>query len=119
MLPGRLQEVSEAPAFSRKAAKLWAQEEYDEFIGFIARNPEAGDLIEASGGARKVRWSRAGSGKRGGTRIVTYYYDETLPVYLLMLFAKNEKADLSADNKRELRETIAAIKAKHKLRKLS
>lgn len=119
MLTGRLQEVSEAPAFSKKAAKLWAPEEYDEFIGFIARNPAAGDLIEGTGGARKIRWSRSGSGKRGGTRVITYYHDESLPVYLLMLFAKNEQADLSAESKHDLRDTIAAIKTKHKLRKLS
>jgi mRNA-degrading endonuclease RelE of RelBE toxin-antitoxin system len=115
----RLQEVSEAPAFIRKAEKLWSQDEYEAFIAYIAENPNAGDLIEGTGGARKIRWSGSGRGKRGGTRVITYYHDETLPVYLLMLFTKNERADLGPEDKRELHEIIAAIKARHRQRKLS
>lgn len=115
----RPQTVSEAASFSRKAEKLWSQSEYEEFIDYIAENPSAGDLIEGTGGARKLRWSRSGMGKRGGTRMITYYHSEDWPVYLLMLFAKNEKADLNAEDKRGLSEVVSAIKERHKRRKLS
>jgi hypothetical protein len=117
--PRRLQTVSEAPAFSRKAVKLWTQDEYDEFVAFIAENPLAGDLIEGTGGARKLRWARAGMGKRGGARVITYYHDESVPVYLLMLFAKNEQADMGPEDRRGLVDVITAIKTQLKRRKLS
>ncbi|MBP6012903.1 MAG: type II toxin-antitoxin system RelE/ParE family toxin [Alphaproteobacteria bacterium] len=115
----RPQTVSEAPSFSHKAAKIWSQAEYEEFLDFIAENPQTGDLIEGTGGARKIRWTRPGMGKRGGTRVITYYYDENAPVYLLMLFAKNEQSDLNADDKKELAKVISAIKDRHKRRRLS
>jgi hypothetical protein len=111
--------VCETTVFSRKAEKLWTREEYDEFIDYIAQNPEAGDVIEGTGGARKVRWARGGMGKRGGTRVITYFYDETLPVFLFALFAKNERSDIGPDDKRELSIVISQIKAQRKARRLS
>jgi hypothetical protein len=58
--------VAETTVFIRQAADVWTDEERSTFLDFIARNPEAGDVIPESGGVRKVRWSRQGSGKRGG-----------------------------------------------------
>ena len=58
-------------------------------------------------------------GKRGGARVITYFHDETLPVFLFMLFAKNERTNLGADDKRELAAVIAEIKARRKARNLS
>jgi len=57
--------VAETAVFMRQASALWGDDERFEFVDFIARNPEAGDLIPASGGVRKVRWGRQGGGKRG------------------------------------------------------
>ena len=51
-----------------------------EFVNYIACNPEAGDVIPESGGVRKVRWSRAGAGKRGGARVIYFYHDDTRPL---------------------------------------
>jgi hypothetical protein len=106
-------------AFTRKAAKLWTREEHDEFVDFSSQNPDSGDVIEGTGGARKVRWARAGMGKRGGTRVITYFYDETLPVFLFTLYAKNERADIGTDDKQAFADTIAALKAQGKRRRLS
>jgi hypothetical protein len=106
-------------AFTRKADRLWSIVERDEFIDFIARNPDAGDVIEGTGGARKVRWTRGGIGKRAGTRIITYFYDETMPLFLFHLFAKSEQSDIGPDDKRSLAATIAALKAQAKARRLS
>jgi mRNA-degrading endonuclease RelE of RelBE toxin-antitoxin system len=65
--------VAETILFSRQAADVWSDEERSDFVDFIARNPEAGDLIQDTGGVRKVRWSRQGSGKRGGVRVIYFY----------------------------------------------
>jgi hypothetical protein len=62
--------VAETPLFVRQAAEVWDESEREAFIEFIARNPEDGDLIPETGGVRKIRWSRAGSGKRGGARVI-------------------------------------------------
>ena len=77
--------VAETAVFMRQAGALWTDDESFEFVDFIARNPEAGDLIPASGGVRKVRWGRHGSGKRGGVRVIYFYHDPGMPLYLLMV----------------------------------
>lgn len=72
-------------AFIRDAADIWSEEERTAFIDYIARNPEAGDIIPDTGGVRKIRWSRRGSGKRGGVRVVYFFYEFGQPLYLLMI----------------------------------
>jgi hypothetical protein len=89
--------VAETAVFVRQADALWTDEERFEFVDFMAPNPEAGDLIPASGGIRKVRWGRRGSGKRGGVRIIYFYHDPAMPVYLLMIYAKVRRDDLSPE----------------------
>src|SRR6266481_2346824 len=73
--------VAETAVFMRQAGALWSNDERFEFVDFIARNPEAGDLVPASGGVRKVRWGRQGSGKRGGVRVIYFYHDPGMPLY--------------------------------------
>jgi len=80
-------------------------------VNFIASSPEAGDLIPDTGGVRKIRWTRAGSGKRGGTRIVYFYHDMGHPLYLLMVYAKARQEDLSPDQKRTVRMLAAILRA--------
>jgi hypothetical protein len=65
-----VQEVIEIPVFDRYASDIWTMVERDTFIAWIANNPLAGDLIPGTGGLRKVRWSRAGMGKRSGARVI-------------------------------------------------
>ena len=62
--------VAETPIFQRYAAEVWSEAEREQFINFIAANPEAGDLIRGSGGCRKVRWATTGTGKSGGARVI-------------------------------------------------
>jgi hypothetical protein len=80
--------VAETPLFVRQADSIWNEQEREEFVNYIARNPEAGDVIPESGGVRKVRWGRAGDGKRGGARVIYFYHDDTRPLYLLLVYAK-------------------------------
>ena len=102
--------VAETAVFMRQARALWTEDERFEFIDFIARNPEAGDLIPASGGVRKVRWGRHGSGKRGGVRIIYFYHDPAMPLYLLMIYAKARRDDLSPDARRTVQALVARLK---------
>src|SRR5215472_2472085 len=87
-----------------------SDEERFEFVDFTARNPEAGDLIRASGGLRKVRWGRHGSGKRGGVRVIYFYHNSAMPLYLLMIYAKAQRDDLSPDARRTVQALVARLK---------
>jgi hypothetical protein len=102
--------VAETPVFLRQAAAIWSDEERTAFVDFIARNPEAGDLIPASGGLRKIRWRRQGIGTRGGTRIIYFYHDPGMPLYLLMIYAKARRDDLSPDARRAVQALVARLK---------
>src|ERR1700724_377392 len=105
--------VAETAVFMRQAGALWTDDERFEFVDFIARNPEAGDLIPQSGGVRKVRWSRRGTGKRGGVRIIYFYHNAAMPLYLLMLYAKSRQDDLSPNARRTVQALIAELKQVH------
>lgn len=72
-----------------------AVEEQVAVIDLIAANPQIGDIMPGCGGARKLRFARAGMGKSGGYRVITYYGGDDIPVFLLTLFGKNERANLA------------------------
>ena len=103
--------VAETQAFARAAEKIWSEGERAELVDFVAHNPEAGDVIPGTGGVRKLRWARAGGGKRGGARVVYFFYRPDCPLYLLLAYAKAQASDLSADEKRAVAGFAAAIKA--------
>ena len=88
--------VSETELFQRYAASIWQDVERIEFINWIAVNPLAGDVIPGSGGCRKVRWSRAGMGKRGGTRVI-YFNGNDGRIWLLIVYAKVKFDNLPAE----------------------
>ena len=100
--------------FLRQGADLWTDEERSEFVDFIARNPEVGNVIPQSGGVRKVRWRRQGSGKRGGVRVIYFYHDPSMPLYLLMIYAKAQRDDLSPDAKRTVQGLVATLREAHR-----
>jgi hypothetical protein len=109
--------VAETDTFVRQSADIWTDEERMSFVDFIARNPEAGDLIQETGGVRKVRWGRGGSGKRGGTRVVYFYYHADAPLYLLMVYAKARKEDLTPAEKKSVRAFTATLKLRYPRRR--
>jgi mRNA-degrading endonuclease RelE of RelBE toxin-antitoxin system len=106
----RLMTVVETAPFIRQAAKLWTEDDRNAFVDFIAANPDAGDVIPDTGGLRKVRWGRTGTGKRGGVRIIYFYHDDTMPLYLLLVYAKAERENLTRDEKRRAQALTEAIK---------
>lgn len=93
--------VIELSGYRRRADELLSAEEQDAIVDLIAYEPTCGDIIPGTGGLRKVRVGRGGSGKRGGARVIYYFYSAEFPVLLMALYAKNEKADLNAREKKE------------------
>lgn len=106
----KLQTVIETPEFIDKAKSYMNNETRSEFIDYIAANPLAGDLITGAGGARKIRWqSDANKGKRGGARIIYYYHDENIPIYLFTVYKKNQKENITDKEKKLLYRIIKLI----------
>jgi hypothetical protein len=101
--------VVETPIFLRKAADLLDEEERSELAMFLAANPEAGDVIPESGGVRKLRWAIRGRGKRGGVRVIYYFHNDAFPLFLLTLFAKNKKANLTRAERNEVRKLVPLL----------
>lgn len=89
--------IIETPVFQRLARGIWSEEELDAFKVWVAGDPLAGDVIAGSGGLRKVRWSRAGIGKRGGARVIYYNQQADGTMALLMVYAKAKFDNLPAD----------------------
>ena len=85
----------ETPTFQKLAAKIWTDHEWLEFIDWISSNPLTGDVIPNADGARKVRWSVTGKGKRGGVRIIYFNVAEDGTVVLITLYQKSEQENIS------------------------
>ena len=108
--------IAETEIFTATWPKYWTPEEFGDFCAWLALNPEAGDVIPRSGGCRKVRWAVEGRGKRGGVRIIYFYHDDTMPLYLLLIYAKAERENWTQDEKRRaqaLTETIKQTYRRH------
>lgn len=101
--------VAETPAFTHDAKALLTEEERNDLILFLAEHPEAGDIIEQTGGVRKVRWARRGGGKSGGYRVIYYYYAESIPVFALMIYPKNRKDSLTMGEKNGLKRFVGDL----------
>lgn len=97
--------VAETPIFQRYAAEVWSSAEREQFISFIAANPEAGDLIRGSGGCRKVRWATAGQGKSGGARVI-YFNADDATIWLLIVYKKAKFDNLPTSFLVELKQGI-------------
>ena len=103
--------VVEVEPFPAKAADVWNDDERLEFISFIAYNPESGDLIPGGGGVRKVRWSRSGTGKRGGVRVIYYLHDKSIPLFLLTVYPKSRKDNLSSAELKAIKKIVSILRS--------
>jgi hypothetical protein len=108
VVPITVAEVDPFDASARRAGLSEAAR--TELVEFLARNPEAGDLIQGTGGLRKLRWAGKGKGKRGGYRAIYYYFTEEVPIYLLAIYAKNQQIDLNTVQKARLSELAEQLK---------
>jgi hypothetical protein len=101
--------IAELPEYIRRAEKLLDAKERSEIINYLAAHPKAGDLLEGANGVRKLRWGRGSQGKSGGVRVIYYVHSELMPLYLLTLFAKNERANLTKAERNDLGELVDVL----------
>ena len=101
--------IAELPEYIRRAEKLMSSAERLDIVNYLASHPKAGDLLEGTGGVRKLRWGRGAKGKSGGVRVIYYVHSDAMPLYLLTLFAKNEKANINKAERNELAELVELL----------
>ena len=104
------QVIVETPAYLKAVKDFWDEDTQNEFKNFIATNFALGDIIPDTGGLRKIRWKGNDSGKRGGVRVIYYFYNENFPIYLLFAYPKNVQTDLTEQEKKLLRQLVAQLK---------
>jgi len=100
----------ELPAFERHRQAYLDDDGFRDLQSLLIREPEAGEVMPGTGGLRKLRFphARRGKGKRGGLRIIYYWWDGGMPIWLFTLFGKDEMSDLAPQERRVLKEMIKA-----------
>jgi hypothetical protein len=101
--------VVETPAYLGDAQRLLNRQERDAIVDLVADDPLCGVVIPGTGGVRKFRVGVEGRGKRGGARVIYLFGGDDVPVFLLAIFAKNEKADLTAAERNDLGKSVTAM----------
>ena len=96
--------VVETSLFQKQWPLYWTEEERGTFASYLANNPDAGDVIPESGGMRKIRWSRAGSGKLGGVRVI--YYTRLANGQIVLLYAKSKTDNLTGQKLKEIKNAL-------------
>jgi len=98
--------IIETPIFTRRIQTILSDEEYRLLQIHLVNRPDVGKIIPGSSGLRKVRWSAGGHGKRGGTRVIYYWFVPQDTILFLFAYSKNEKDDLTKEQLRQLRRVI-------------
>ncbi|MGH7014821.1 MAG: type II toxin-antitoxin system RelE/ParE family toxin [Stellaceae bacterium] len=108
----KLVTVAEIDPFDATARRAGlTEDERTELVDFLAANPEKGDLMPGTGGLRKLRWRKGGRGKRSGYRAIYYFFSDDMPIYLMAIYAKNQRTDLSPEQRRQLSALAEDLKA--------
>jgi hypothetical protein len=102
--------VLQLPKFRAEATELIGADGIEAVAVYLSDQPNAGDVIPGSSGVRKLRWAAKGKGKRVGARIIYLYVVVAARIYLIRCYAKNLKTDLTADEKKQLRQIAAHLK---------
>lgn len=98
--------IIETSIFTRQVQRLLTDDEYRQLQLTLVSRPDAGVLIPGSGGLRKIRWALQGRGKRGGVRTIYYWAASQDQILMLLMYAKNEQDDLSAEQLKVLRDIV-------------
>jgi hypothetical protein len=106
-----MQTIVELPEYLREAEKVLGDEEKSGIINILARKPKSGVLVTGTGGIRKLRWVRPGTGKSSGVRVIYYYHNQSIPLFLLTLFAKGEKSNLSKSERNDLAQLAQILRS--------
>lgn len=103
----------ELTSWSKQVKDVFDEDEYDALMQFLAWHPEAGDVMPGTGGVRKLRWPAKSQGKRSGARVIYYFRDLNMPVYLLAVYTKGQKTDLTAAERRAMEAFVKEIVSAH------
>lgn len=106
--------VVELPTYLSQAAAFLSEEERQEIAAFLAFNPTAGVLMRATGGVRKLRVGAKGKGKRGGGRVIYYYHDGTMPIFLLAAYEKSRSDNLTQAERNALAKLVPVLVAHYR-----
>ena len=98
--------VVETSMFQKQWPLYWSEEERGEFAAYIAEFPSAGDVVPHSGGIRKVRWRRAGTGKSAGVRVIYFTRTAEEEVVLLLMYAKAKTDNITGPKLKEIRRVL-------------
>ena len=93
----------ETPIFTADLNEFLTDDEYTEFQQYLADNPRSGDVIQDTGGLRKIRWASNGKGKRGGVRVIYYHLNADAQIRLLLIYKKGMQDNLTEKQKKILR----------------
>jgi len=96
----------ELSLFSRYRDKYFSEQQFAQLQGHLLNKPQAGAVVPGTGGVRKLRWQRAGMGKRGGLRVLYYVQDSRGRIWLLTVYGKSAQENISAKDLKELREVV-------------
>jgi len=108
---GKWHTVVETSRFAAKAVKLLSEDERDDIIDTLARDPLAGDVIPGTHGVRKYRHGIGHRGKSAGIRVIYYVYSKDWPLFLLQFYAKGEKANLTRAERNAVGKLAQELKA--------
>lgn len=100
----------ETSVFTSDVQALMPDDDYRLLQQALAARPDAGELIPGTGGLRKLRWRLPGRGKRSGARAIYYWRVDESQILMLAVYAKNERVDLSPDDRRLLRRVVESWK---------
>ncbi len=110
--------VVETPEFLNATRRLMDDAERAELVDYLAYHPAAGAVISGTGGIRKLRWGLEGRGKRGGARVIYFFHDASMPLFLLTAYAKNERDDLSHADYAAFQQLTRMIVSSYRIRRL-
>ena len=97
-----MQTVVETPGYLKAVEALFTEAERENIVAMVAADPEYGEVMQGTGGFRKVRVGRSGIGKRGGARVIYILRNELFPIFLITAYAKNRKDNLTKQERNEL-----------------
>ena len=109
-----MQTVVETPGYLKAAESLFSETEREQIVAMVAADPECGEVMPGTGGFRKARVARSGMGKRGGSRLVYIFRNETFPIFLITVYPKNEKDNLTKQERNILAKRADEIFAKYR-----
>ncbi|MCY4613021.1 MAG: type II toxin-antitoxin system RelE/ParE family toxin [Nitrospira sp.] len=98
--------IIETRLFTRRIKELLSDDEYRALQETLVNRPGMGDIVQGTGGLRKVRWKQEGHGKSGGVRVIYYWMTEDEQLYMLYVYSKSQQEDLTAEQKKALKSIV-------------